>query len=112
MNFTEKRALRTEFLALEKQKSGGEKLSFKEKRSIRERQIEIRKALGLNLSVAADTAPAETESQLDKLKGGEFNNLKPIPFIELVESLVASNEASVDDVKQPIIDYYEKVIAA
>lgn len=113
MKFAEKRALRNEFLALEKQKNGSEKLSFKEKRSIRDRQIEIRKALGLGQSKAGtEPAPAETATQLAKLRSGEFNNLEPVPFIELVETMVASNEASVDDVKQPIIDYYEKVLAA
>ncbi len=51
-------------------------------------------------------------TRLDELLAGKFTHYDPVPFIELVEDIVKKEEGTVDQIKQPVIDYYKANMAA
>lgn len=82
---------------------GKEGVSFKEKHS-------LQKTISQGLA-ALKVVVKEAASRLDRLLAGDFLNLDPVPFIDLVEEMEASEEVSLDQAKSSILAYYEKNLA-
>ncbi|WP_163836783.1 hypothetical protein [Spartinivicinus ruber] len=57
----------------------------------------VREALAVNSKT--------TVSRFQQLLAGEFNKLAPKAFIKMVKSIVVDEEANIDEIKQPVVDY-------
>lgn len=46
-----------------------------------------------------------TVNRFQQLLAGEFNQLEPKAFIKTVKAIVVDEEANLDEIKQPVVDY-------
>jgi len=100
----ERRKLQQEFFANQKQSAAGG-LKPTVRRKLQKRQFEIQSLLGIGKKAV------EAVSRLADLIAGKFNSNKPVAFMELVEGILNKGEAQLDEIKAPVINYYNEKLA-
>lgn len=86
-------------------------VSRAERRAFQKDIVESHKALKLGKYRVAPEEVAKP-TRMEKLLAGEFNHYDPVPFIELVESIYEEENPSLNEIKQPVIAYYQANMAA
>lgn len=101
MKALERRKLQKEFFANKDQAAAGG-LKITQRRKIQKRQIEIQTLLGIGKKAV------KAVTRLADLIEGKFNSIKPIAFMELVEDILKQGEAQLEEIKTPVINYYNE----
>ena len=112
MNIIERRKIQREYYDNKAQIVAGG-LGIVALRKLQRRQVAILKELGIDLKAKAKAKVVikAVVSRLEQLLAGKYNQYKPFPFIELVRDIVEKGEASVDQVKAPVIEYHAASMA-
>ena len=110
MNIIERRKIQREYYDNKAQIVAGG-LGIVALRKLQRRQVAILKELGIDLKAKAKVVIKAVVSRLEQLLAGKYNQYKPFPFIELVRDIVEKGEASVDQVKAPVIEYHAASMA-